>query len=145
MREWRARNVEKCREYYANYRAQHREKLRANGRRRWAERSDSYRLWKKAKERAEKDGIPFDIEVSDIEVPDRCPILGVPFERGVGTHVDMSPTLDRIVPELGYVKGNVAVISYRANRLKNDGSAAEHARIADWIQSVTMKKCGVSP
>lgn len=44
-----------------------------------------------------------------------------------------SPSIDRIVPELGYVPGNIAIISWRANDLKKDATADEMRRIADWI------------
>lgn len=36
--------------------------------------------------------------------------------------------------EKGYVPGNVVVMSYRANRLKNDGTAEEHEIIAAWMR-----------
>lgn len=35
------------------------------------------------------------------------------------------PSVDRIIPELGYTKGNVRVISNRANLLKNNASIEE--------------------
>lgn len=38
---------------------------------------------------------------------------------------DGSPTIDRIINDLGYVKGNVIVISWRANRIKSDATLAE--------------------
>jgi hypothetical protein len=51
-----------------------------------------------------------------------------------------SPTLDRILPELGYIKGNVAFLSYRANRIKDNGTMQEHYDIADWIWNHTHAK-----
>jgi hypothetical protein len=48
--------------------------------------------------------------------------------------------LDRIIPEEGYVAGNVNVVSYRANRIKNDGTAEEHLKIADWMDSMLQSK-----
>lgn len=78
-------------------------------------------LWQIAKARAKERGVPFSIEPSDIVIPDTCPILNIPlvFHTGIkGGDVD-SPTLDRIVPELGYVKGNIGVMSLRANAIKN--------------------------
>lgn len=52
-------------------------------------------------------------------------MLGMPLVRNEGLRRDNSPTLDRIRNELGYVPGNVAVVSYRANRLKSDASLDE--------------------
>jgi hypothetical protein len=53
---------------------------------------------------------------------------------------DNSPSLDRINPEKGYVRGNIAIISYRANRMKADGTADEHRLIAEWIRRMTTQK-----
>ena len=48
---------------------------------------------------------------------------------------DNSPTLDRIVPELGYVPGNVAVISWKANRLKGNNTDPElFEKVAKYIR-----------
>jgi len=76
---------------------------------------------------------------------DECPIFHTPFVWGASglgkgkTRRD-SPTLDRILPELGYVKGNVAFLSYRANRIKDNGTMQEHYDIADWIWNQTHAK-----
>lgn len=83
--------------------------------------SIEYRMWQQAQYRARDQGLPFTIEVSDIKVPDVCPILGIPLlstEKG-GTHLT-APSLDRLSPEKGYTKENTRVISNRANRLKSD-------------------------
>ena len=82
-------------------------------------------LHRAAKHRAKQRGIPFDIEYSDIIIPATCPLLGVPLIRGVLKLGPNSPTLDRKIPSLGYVKGNVWVISHRANVIKNDATLEE--------------------
>lgn len=74
-------------------------------------------LWSRAQKRAHKLGIPFDLDVSDIVMPTHCPVLGIPLLVGQGRS-DNSPSLDRIIPAIGYVAVNVRVISDRANRLK---------------------------
>ena len=94
-------------------------------------------LWKNAKHRASKLGIPFDITPEDIEVPKTCPALGCEIESGSFSERHTAPSLDRIVPELGYVKGNVCVISHRANAIKRDATAEELRRIADYIDRFT--------
>lgn len=79
-----------------------------------------------ARHRAKTKGIKFDLLVSDIVVPERCPVLGMPIARAFGKGPKPhSPTLDRIDPALGYVRGNVRVISFRANALKSDASLEE--------------------
>jgi hypothetical protein len=78
-------------------------------------------MWWRAKKRAEKSGIEFDIELGDIDIPKVCPVFGFQFEVGVGKGpTDKSPSLDRIDNAKGYVKNNVQVISFKANRMKSD-------------------------
>lgn len=58
----------------------------------------------------------------------------IPFVRGTKTLCDGSPTLDRMVPSLGYVRGNVTVISAHANRIKSDASLAELRRVLRYVE-----------
>ena len=91
-----------------------------------------------AKRRAKAYGVPFDLVLEDIVVPKLCPVLGIPIGIGGGKTHAGSPSLDRIIPELGYVPGNVAVISHRANKIKNDATAAELRAVAEWVEIVTL-------
>ena len=95
-----------------------------------------------ARRRARKLGLNFEISRKDVIVPKTCPILGIPLVPGVGqrNRHDGSPTLDRRNPALGYVLGNIGVISYRANRIKNNGTAEEHLAIANWMDSMLSSK-----
>lgn len=70
----------------------------------------------RARREAVKAGLPFDLEPHDVVRPKRCPVLGILFTDSPrrGPH---SPVLHLIVPERGYVKGNVRVISQRAKDL----------------------------
>lgn len=89
-----------------------------------------------ARTRARRLGIPCTITLEDILIPDTCPILGIMLARkrdGKNGNQPSSPSLDRIVPELGYVPGNVQVISQRANVMKNDASAKDLLAFADWV------------
>jgi hypothetical protein len=105
---------------------------------RWQEdKGPAYRLWAGARSRARKQGIPFDLEINDIIIPDKCPVFGVPLERAEGKGAaDNSPTLDKLIPSLGYVKGNIAVISWKANRLKSNGTLQDFEALVDWLRSV---------
>jgi hypothetical protein len=93
------------------------------------------RLYAEARRRAKKRGLGFDITVEDVDIPTHCPILGLRLEVATGqkTGAAYSPSLDRIHNEYGYIKGNVQVISYRANTLKNNATAEELRKIADWM------------
>jgi hypothetical protein len=86
--------------------------------------------------RAKKAGLPFDLKPEDIVFPECCPVLGVRLERSVGKSGPNSPSLDRIIPEKGYVKGNVAVISYRANAMKQDANIEEIEALLNWMKSI---------
>jgi hypothetical protein len=87
------------------------------------------------KANAKKLGIPFTIQFGEIEWPTHCPVLGIEIDYFANGRQENSPSLDRINSNLGYVKGNVAVISWRANRIKNDGSLEEHVKIVSWMSN----------
>lgn len=98
------------------------------------------RMAKMAKARAKEKNVPFEIERGDIFVPEFCPVLGIRLAHSWGHGPkDETPSLDRIKPSKGYVRGNIAVISNRANRMKSDGTAEEHERIAAWMRSQGLK------
>jgi hypothetical protein len=95
--------------------------------------TDKYRLqnWRmkmlwQAKSSAAIKNIPFNLEECDIIIPTRCKYLDVPLTRLLGEGVVWSNTsLDRIDSSLGYVKGNVEVISRKANSMKNMATVEE--------------------
>ncbi len=87
-------------------------------------------MWHSARNRAKKQGLPFTIGVEDLKIPKFCPVLGMELKRGTVKNRNSSPSLDRIIPELGYVPGNVVVVSFRANRIKNDSSIEELLLVA---------------
>lgn len=92
-----------------------------------------------AKRRAKAKGLSFDLRPEDIVIPELCPVLGIPLIRG-GKARDNWPSLDRMVPALGYTRDNVRVISYRANRIKNDASADELARIHTYVTAGSIEQ-----
>jgi hypothetical protein len=82
-------------------------------------------LVRSARSRAKLRGVSCTITKEHIRIPDVCPVLGIPLVKASGNASDISPTIDRVIPALGYVPGNVRVISYRANRLKCDSTLEE--------------------
>lgn len=77
------------------------------------------------KQHAKEAGIEFNLEHSDIVIPEVCPILGIPLFKAGGKPTPNSPSIDRIDPSKGYVKGNVWMISWHANRIKNNSTIPE--------------------
>ena len=115
-------------EKYIKYRQDNKEKLAAN--------SKKYRQGNKekvvvhnTKTRANKNNIPFDIDEDYIKniwpKDNRCPIFKIKLEQSNLYAGDQSPSLDRIIPKLGYVKGNVQIMSHKANRIKNNATFEE--------------------
>lgn len=102
----------------------------------YAETHPAKVLMGNARRRARVKGVPFAIKESDIIIPDRCPVFGTewrPKGEGLGPN---SMTLDRIRPELGYVPGNIAVISHRANTTKSSLGLNELQQVIKWLESV---------
>lgn len=126
--------------------AELKEKYRANPeeyRRKERERAyrDPKRYWvknvlKNAQARATRVGVPFTLTPEYLLsiIPDFCPVFGTTFVFvGNGKLCAESATLDRKVPAIGYVPGNVVVISNLANSIKHNASAKEVARVAQWM------------
>lgn len=87
---------------------------------------------------SEKENVPFDLDLEyllEIFPKDYiCPALGVKMEWGTGPFKPLSPSLDRIIPKKGYVKGNVKWISYRANTIKHDANLEEIEKLYKWLK-----------
>ena len=88
-------------------------------------------------------GIPFNITADDLmPAPLKCPVFGFKldwYKDGRGG-ADDSPSIDRLIPEEGYVPGNVKLISLKANRIKNDSDLSELRMVADWVEAQTTEK-----
>jgi predicted nucleic acid-binding Zn ribbon protein len=97
------------------------------------------RILKNVRYKCKKFNIPFNLELSDISVPETCPVLGIKlvwnYGKGAGFH-DNSPSIDRIDPNGGYVKGNVRIISARANLLKNNAYVEELELILEDLKRI---------
>ena len=94
-----------------------------------------------ARNRARIGGLECTITKDDIMIPETCPVLGIPLAARVGAgrsnrdHVENSPSLDRIDNSKGYTLGNIAVISMRANMIKNNATLAELKAIVAYIEA----------
>lgn len=98
-----------------------------------------FKLLLAAQRRAKRDGLPCTITRDDIVIPECCPVLRVKLVAGnrKGPRPD-APSLDRIDPKLGYIPGNVQVISHMANSMKRDATAEQLISFADWVYREVM-------
>ena len=103
------------------------------------------RVVTKTKERAKKKNLPHNIDKDYIQTifpnDSKCPALGIEMEIADGNKSgkDNSPSLDRLVPEKGYVEGNVVWISLLANRIKNSATADEIEKVYKWLKKEIKK------
>lgn len=93
-----------------------------------------------AKTRAKNKNVPIDLDFEYIKsiATDMCPIFNVPLiyfgtTKGSGNTQKNTASLDRIIPELGYVKDNVVFISHWANTIKSNATEKELYAVADWL------------
>lgn len=109
-REWRARNPEKSRQLA----------LVSYKKRRETPEGWLRHVLTTVKRRAFKAGVVFSVNAADFSIPEKCPILGVVLVYGSTLNAQESASIDRIKPWLGYITGNVRIVSRLANRLKGD-------------------------
>jgi hypothetical protein len=121
--EWKVKDKIRANQWYKDNREKHKEYMK--------NRPIESLLLNAAKTRANKLGLEFNLELSDIVIPETCPIMNTLFIRG--TH--QAASLDRVDPMKGYIKGNVQVISRIANTIKNCGTAEQHRKIADYMET----------
>jgi len=83
----------------------------------------------RTRSRARKSGLEHNITEEDVVIPDVCPILKIKLKY----NTEYAPSLDRIDPTKGYIKGNVQVISMKANAMKNNATDEELRLFAEWV------------
>ena len=132
---WQSKNLKKVRQCQAKWRARNIERIKIEHRHRRINNPAGGLLYA-ARYRAKKNDIPFNLHQNDIVLPIKCPVFGMPldysFKNGARHPRPNSPSLDRIIPELGYTKGNVLVVSFKANNIKGGASIRELQTIADY-------------
>ncbi len=84
------------------------------------------------KRAAHKKGLDFNLTPEDVTIPHVCPVLGIALDYSCR---EKTPSFDRVDNDFGYIKGNVRVISFRANRLKSDANLEELEAIAAYMRT----------
>jgi hypothetical protein len=139
-KKWKRDNPAKVRQTYLRWRYNnpeaYKQHLSNDASRKKAGTGPGYRvLWlNNIKHRAKKKNIRFNLTLDDLPMPKRCPIFGTKLQYGKGKFHDNSPSIDRINPAKGYVKGNVQVVSYKANRIKGPYTLAELKKIVAFLE-----------
>lgn len=104
-------------------------------------------LIRTSKRRARETGIEHDLDLNYLReiLPECCPYLGAKFhwesKAGCGnraTHPH-SPSIDRIDGSKGYIKGNVAIVSHRANTIKHNATEQELFRIGRAVSRLKVE------
>jgi hypothetical protein len=105
----------------------------------YAMRRPFYSVLKAARSRATARDLPFSITEEYLESiwTGVCPVFQVRLNLpsyGGHEHTAVKPSLDRLIPDKGYVPGNVVWMSLRANQMKSNGTSEELFRVAEWLQ-----------
>ena len=137
-KQWRLDNLEKYKAYQIKYREKNRDKFN-EAQKTWGKNNPEKAILTKTKTRAKKNGTEFNIDINDIRIPEKCPILNIPIIREFKGGGDKnkgpratSPSIDRLDNTKGYVKGNIQIISHKANAMKNNASPEELLQFAFW-------------
>jgi len=98
-----------------------------------------------ARHRAKILGMEFTLALSDVPIPEFCPVLGIRLESGLGQgrpkwDRDRSPSLDRIDNDRGYTPDNVIVVSHKANRLKSNATVDDLVAVASFYRRLESER-----
>ena len=126
---FRENNKETIKKYNREYA---RENYSTEKRRKAYQKNIISELYNHAKQRAKDKNLEFNITKNDILIPELCPVFGSKISFNEKQNC---PTLDRIDSTKGYTKNNIMVISFRANRLKNNGSIDDFKKIISYMES----------
>lgn len=93
-------------------------------------------LYKNIKSRCKRIGREFAIELEDIIIPEKCPVFGFDLKREDKKTWMFAPSVDRIDSSKGYIKGNITVVSRRANILKRDATVEELEQLLNYHKTL---------
>jgi t-SNARE complex subunit (syntaxin) len=93
-------------------------------------------LYKNIKSRCKRIEREFSIELEDIIIPEKCPVFGFELKREDKQTWMCAPSVDRIDSSKGYIKGNITVVSRRANILKRDATVDELEQLLNYYKTL---------
>lgn len=130
-------NKEKIRNYKEQYRKENKEKIK-NGSRIYIENFPREYLWRSAFNRAKKRNESFLLNIEDIIITERCPLLDIKMQFNKGLVKDNSYSIDKIDCNKLYEKNNVWVISHKANTSKNNASIKEYEMLVNNLEKIIL-------
>jgi len=98
-----------------------------------------------AREKAKDLGLDYNLDYEYVKnlwpSDNKCPALGIELKQGTkGKPIDSSPSLDRILPHLGYIKGNVQIICNLANKIMSSATPDQVMAVAKHYKKITEEK-----
>jgi hypothetical protein len=116
MRQWRLDNPDKMQSYRKVF-----NEYRKKWQKEWTMKNPERTILRKTKVKAKRYHQEFNLTREDIIIPEYCPYLGIKLEiQNRVSNLDSLASIDRIDNSKGYIKGNIQIISYKANRCKNN-------------------------
>ena len=94
-------------------------------------------IYQRLKQSAKKRKIDFTLTLTDlnnISFPITCPVLGIPLRWNRGLPNDDSYSFDRIDSSQGYTIDNLEIISFKANRAKNNLTEDEMKKFCEYYK-----------
>jgi hypothetical protein len=118
-KEWASKNQAHLRQYSAE----------------WRRQNPLKKVFVSLRGNAKKRGIPFSLTEEDLKAvwTEVCPVFGVPLQLNT-VRQNNSLSVDRIDNSVGYVPGNICVMSWRANRLKTDATVEELEAVVNFMK-----------
>jgi len=96
-----------------------------------------------AREKAKKLGLDYNIDPEYIKniwpKDNKCPALGIYLKKGKNGGSNHSPSLDRIIPELGYIKGNVQIVCNLANKIMSNATPDQIIMVGEYFKNITKE------
>ena len=136
LKEWRKKNPEK----YKAQRKRARERRKEKEITKSIEEDRVQRLFHGIKKRCRENGICCDIKTyKEIEIPTHCPYLNIELSYD-GSRGKNAASIDKIIPELGYTKGNIQIISMLANQMKSNATIEELLTFSQSINELYKKE-----
>jgi len=137
QREYRGRNKEKHLQWVKEYnkKPENIAKTKERSKRYWRNNWSVYKCMA-LKSKARRSNLDFNLEPSDLILPTHCPVFGIPLVISDSILSGNSPSVDRIDNSKGYVKGNVVIVSHKANSMKRAATVVEMRQLADFYEKM---------